>query len=59
MIARMDAVIDAALGLLLVLQCLFVLWIYRTWNRRHEDIQEALACIDDLQARVRELEGRR
>lgn len=39
------------------LQGLGILWVYRVWNRRHYDIKEALACIDDLHARVRALEA--
>jgi hypothetical protein len=43
--------------IVLVFQALLVLWVYRAWNQRHEDIKEALRCVDDLQARVRELES--
>ena len=43
-------------GLFAILQLGLLLWIARTWNRRHEELQEALACIDDLQERVHELE---
>ena len=34
------------------------IWVYRVWNRRHEDIREAQTDIQDLYARIQAVEKR-
>lgn len=54
----MEILFEALSVLAIAFASLMWIWVYRSWNQRHEDIKEALACIDDLQARVRSLEER-